>query len=90
MATETRPADIVKAYLTPSGGIAARSGTTCGTATCNTYIISASDVLTATGETKKVNNIFSSAIAGSVYITAKNVAGDWVAIGWQMPKTAQV
>ena len=65
--------------MTPSGGIAARSGTTCGTATCNTYTISVSDVLTATGSTEEVNNIFSSAIAGSVYITAKNVAGDWVA-----------
>ena len=72
-------------FQTPSGGIAARSGTTCGSAACTPYYIDSSGVIneltdnSGTSQTVTVYNVFGSAIGGSVYITAKRVYGVLVA-----------
>jgi len=71
--------------LTPAGGIAARSGTTCGSASCTPYFIDGSGDLTeftdggGSSQTWTVYNMFSSAIGGSTYITAKLVCNVLVA-----------
>lgn len=63
---------------TPSGGIAARSGTTVTSASCTVYYIDAGTI-TSYGESIDVYNIAGSAIAGSTYITAKLVGTVWIA-----------
>lgn len=67
---------------TPSGGIPARSGTTAGKANCTPYYINAStDTITEltdnsdAAQTFEVYNVFGTAVAGNVYITAKRVYG---------------
>jgi len=65
-------------FQTPSGGIAARSGTTAGSASCTEYYVSGSTI-TATGSSFTVHNIFGTAIGGEVYITAKLIRGKWIA-----------
>lgn len=57
--------------LTPSGGIAARSGTAPGSAVCDVCRINGSDQLETTGEGRLIYNIASSAVAGEVYIQSK-------------------
>lgn len=72
-------------FQTPSGGIAARSGTTCGSAACTPYYIDPSGAITeltdngGSSQTQTVYNIFATAIGGSAYITAKQVFGVLVA-----------
>ena len=66
-------------FMTPSGGIDARSGAVPGMASCTEYYIDADDELTATGQSYDVFNIFSTDIGGEVYITAKIVRGKLVA-----------
>jgi hypothetical protein len=68
-------------FKTPSGGIPARSGTTCGTANCTPYTINDAGVLVelrAYGGgalAVPVHSIFSEAIGSEVYITAKDIYG---------------
>lgn len=70
---------------TPAGGIAARSGTTCYSESCEVYRINDSDtlvnVLDNDGNNLSVDvyHMGSSAVQGSVYIQAKYVYGKWVA-----------
>lgn len=71
---------IVHAY-TPSGGIAARSTLTMGSATCTLYDCNASGVLSSTANTETIYNMTAGAIAGSTHIVAaRNTAGLLVAI----------
>ena len=66
-------------YLTPAAGIAARTGTTAGSATC-TIVNTNGPNMSVSSDTQTVYNIFGSAIGGDVYITAKrNDNGDWIA-----------
>lgn len=67
--------------MTPSGGIAARSGTTVSSASCNFYKISGSTVSTATG-TITVYNLSTTAVAGSKYIIAARAGGVHIAV-WE-------
>jgi hypothetical protein len=68
-------------YKTPSGGIPARSGTTCGSAECVPYIIEDDgEIVELLDEDQQsmaheVFNMFGSDIGGSVYITVKDVHG---------------
>jgi hypothetical protein len=64
-------------FQTPPGGIAARSGTTAGSASCTEYYVSGSTI-TATGKSYTVYNIFGTTIGSEVYITAKLVRGKWI------------
>jgi len=73
--------DSLPIFQAPSGGIPARSGTTCGTANCKPFIINDSGVLvellsaTNTSQSVPVYSIFSEAVAGNAYITVKDVFG---------------
>lgn len=82
-------------FLTPSGGIPARSGTDAGSAVCTLVTLKGNTLGTpaadewkldyypwATGEkTLRVGNVFSTDIAGSTYVVAAWVAdGAWVVI----------
>lgn len=67
-------------FLTPGGGIDARVSDACGYAMCTQYYIGVDgDLAVQSAVTVKVYNIFSSAIAGDAYITAKRTIGGWVA-----------
>lgn len=69
---------------TPSGGIAARSGTSPGKATCDVYRIDDSETLVnvkdneGNNESVTVYHIGSSAVQGNTYIQAKLIYGMWV------------
>jgi hypothetical protein len=71
-------------FISPEGGIPARSGTTAGSAACVPYYIGSSAVITelldtsGASQTLTVYNISASAVAGSKYITAKTVRGVYV------------
>ncbi len=70
-------------FKTPVGGIPSRSGDQCGKANCTAYYIDQDGKLkthTFNSQTQLVEvlNPFSTAIAGDVYITAKNVFGQIV------------
>lgn len=52
----------------PSGGIAARSGTTCGSATCDVYTLDDSDDLTVTDRTVVVKNISGTAVSANAWL----------------------
>ena len=82
---------------TPSGGIAARSGTTCTEETCTEFKLVAG-VLTSNTNTVDVYNIWPVAIPGSYYIVAKKEkrSGQWIAefpgvlnVRWVDPKLEQ-
>lgn len=64
---------------TPGGGIAARTGVACGSATCTEYYVDGSGDIVVTGGSYTVFNIFGSAIGPDAYITAKLVRGKWIA-----------
>lgn len=66
-------------FQTPVGGIAARSGTTAGSASCTMYYMDGTTI-TTTGNSFTVYNIFGDAIGGSVYIVASPVKGGYVLI----------
>lgn len=71
-------------FLTPSGGIAARSGTTPGSATCTGYVIDNGSLTTfkdtsGSDYTATVYNISTTAATGSTYIQAKRSGCQWVA-----------
>ena len=61
-----------RVFLTPTGGIPARTGTTAGSATC-TLVTTNGTAMTTTTETQTIINVFGSAISGDVYITAKEM-----------------
>jgi hypothetical protein len=68
-------------FVSPSGGIAARSSLTMGSATCDIYNSSGSGVLSDSGTNETVYNVASSAFAASTHgIAARNAAGLLVAI----------
>lgn len=70
---------------TPSGGIAARSGTTAGSASCAVYRVDDAGELVAVNDNQgnaasvTVYHIGAAAIGGSRYIQAKRASGQWVA-----------
>lgn len=66
-----------KLFLTPGGGIPARSGATLGSASCTLLTVtSGTRATTATSAT--VYNDFLTAISGSVDIIATKIDGIWV------------
>lgn len=69
----------VKMFVTPSGGIAARSGATLGSSNCTVLDVS-SGSRSVTSITETVYNNFTSAVAGSTDIAAAKVNGIWVVI----------
>lgn len=68
----------IQAFVTPAGGIAARSGSTLGSATCT--MLSLTGGTRSTGGTATVYNDFTSAVGGSVDIIAAKIDGIWVVI----------
>jgi len=70
----------LKLFLTPGGGIAARSSTTVSSATCTEYKI-VGTTLTTNTNTQSVYNPWPVAIPASYYITAikESVSGFWIA-----------
>lgn len=70
-----------KMFLTPGGGIAARSGTTVSSATCTEYKL-VSGMLTTNTDTATVYNPWPVAIAAGYYIMAQKeqVSGEWIAL----------
>ena len=71
-----------KVFVTPSGGIAKRDGITCSFAACVSWIINDSNDLVVEdpgADPFDVYNIFACNIAGNILITAKLVAGKWIA-----------
>ena len=68
-------------FMTPSGGIPARSGTTCGKADCTPYIIDTDDELVEVTDSDgasysiEVFNLATGVVGGSQYIQAKMVSG---------------
>lgn len=72
-------AGTIAAFVTPGGGIAARSGATLGSATCTRLTLSGGTRAT-TSTTLTVYNDFLSAVGGSVDIMAATIDGIWVVI----------
>jgi len=70
-----------RVFITPSGGITARSGSTLGTGTCAHVKISAGVIATST-EFYTVLNLGTDAIAAGIYIQAVRVEGIWLA-NWE-------
>ena len=66
-------------FVTPGGGIAARSGATLGSATC-TLLSIADGTRSTTATTATVYNNFTSAVGGSVDIVAAKIDGVWSVI----------
>ena len=75
--------DKLLVVITPSGGIAARSGTTCGTATCTVQVVDYDGAITATTRTVKVCNLSTEAIDGSSYIMCHKVPGGAYMAHWE-------
>lgn len=84
-------------FLTPGGGIAARSGTTVSSATCTEYKLVGSTLTTNTA-TQTVYNPWPVAIPGTFYITATKeaITGLWIAefpgvlnVQWATPNLRQ-
>ena len=69
----------IAAFVTPGGGIAARSGATLGSATC-TLLTLAGGTRATTSAAYTVYNDFLSAVSGSVDVMAARVNGIWVVI----------
>lgn len=69
----------LKHFVTPGGGIAARSGSTLGSATC-TMLSIAGGTRSTTATTATVYNDFTSAVGGSVDIVAAKIDGVWSVI----------
>ena len=67
----------VKLCQTPGGGLAARSGTTLGSATCDTY--SSSDLTTSTGSVT-VKNPWPFALPASFFFLAESDGANLLAI----------
>ena len=64
----------------PSGGIAARSGTTPGSASCTPFYINDAGTLEQVPDSVDITvyNLATDAVTGSRYGQAKNVLGKWV------------
>lgn len=67
--------------FTPSGGIAARSGSTVSKADCTVYVIEGT-TLTASTITVPIFNMSTTAIGGNKYIVAVRAGGVLVAV-WE-------
>ena len=83
MQAKNIPLDKLLVVMTPSGGIAARSGTTCGTADCTVQVVNYDGAITATTRTVKVCNLSTSAIGGSAYIMCHKVPGGAYMSHWE-------
>ena len=70
-----------KIVQTPGGGIAARSGTTVGSASCTEFKIDSGTTLATNTNTITVKNIWPFAIPASMYIKAhlESISGEWIA-----------
>ncbi len=70
-----------KIVQTPVGGIAARSGTTVGSASCTEFKINSGTTLATNTDTITVKNIWPFAIPASMYIKAhlESISGEWIA-----------
>lgn len=75
--------DKLLVVMTPSGGIAARSGTTCGTADCTVQVVTYDGAITATTRTIKVCNLSEDAVGGSAYIMCHKVPGGAYVAHWE-------
>lgn len=78
------PTPPVRLAQTPSAGIAAKSGPTVSSATCDTYRRSGSTV-SADGGSLTVYNYFTSAVAGSTDIICGFDGKDWYVISEDCP-----
>lgn len=68
-------------FVSPSGGIPARSSLTMGSASCDVYTSTSGGVLSDSGTNVTVYNMASSSFAGSTHgVAMKNAAGIYVAI----------
>jgi hypothetical protein len=68
-------------FVSPGGGIPARTTLTMGSASCDIYTCSSGGVLSDSGVNETVYNMASSAFAGTTHgIAMRNVAGLLVAI----------
>lgn len=77
----TSAGDKVVHFVSPSGGIPARSSLTMGSASCDLYDSSSAGVLSDSGTNITVYNMATSAFAGSTHgVAMRNRAGLWVAI----------
>ena len=78
-------------FQSPSNGIAARSNTTLGSASCDLYVIdngtlvAARDYQTNSTISADVYNLFSNAVGNSVYIVASRIDGHWVVTSEDCP-----
>lgn len=71
-------------FVTPSGGIAARSGATLGSATC-TLLSIAGGTRATTATTATVYNDFTTSVGGSRDIVAAKIDGVWSVIAEDCP-----
>ena len=71
-------------FLTPSGGIPARSGSTLGSASCQRMTV-AGGTRAPTDQYYTVYNDFLSAVSGSVDIVALKINGIWVVVAEDCP-----
>jgi len=72
----------IQIFLTPTGGIPARSGSTLGQANCTKVRIDAFVLTTLTGQTNAVGNMATEDVGEDVYIQAVKINGQWVA-NWE-------
>ena len=68
-----------RVFVTPGGGIPARSGATLGSATCTRHTVT-NGTRASTTDTATVYNDFTTAIGASTDIVAIRVDGIWLAI----------
>jgi len=71
--------DRLRVFVTPVGGIPARSGATLGSATCTLYTVTGG-TRASTTTTTTVYNDFTTAVGASTDIVAAWINGIWVAI----------
>lgn len=72
----------VKIVQTPGGGIAARSGTTVGSAVCTEFKINSGTTLATNTATVTVKNLWPFVIPASMYIVAvkETISSEWIAV----------
>jgi hypothetical protein len=83
LGTPSRPGrQFAALFLTPSGGIPGRSGSTLGAANCQRVTKEGLTLATATSQTERVCNLSTEDVGGSVYVQALWIDGDWIA-NWE-------
>lgn len=71
-------------FVTPVGGIAARSGSALGSAVCTRYTVTGGTRASAS-ETQTVYNDFTTAINASTDVIATRINGIWVVVAEDCP-----